>query len=82
MKTADEWMRKDIGKLKPFIEAIQADARQSALTEAVEVNVEFVLPTGYTGINTVKGIHFNSGHAHGVADTRQAILTLRDKKGN
>lgn len=56
-----------------FIESIQADARKQGMHDAAETHVGFELPTGYTGKNQVHGIHYSSGHAHGVADLREAI---------
>jgi len=68
----------DFACLVKMVDKGQLDAFKAGMTRAAETNVAFNMPTGYTGVNAVKGIHYNSGHAHGVADTRQAILTERD----
>lgn len=59
-----------------YTKQIQLDAAKWGVEQAAKAYVGFEMPTGYTGKNQVNGIHFNSGHAHGVANMREKARDL------
>lgn len=81
---AEEWyaeggLNNDVAEIA-HRRAIQLDAMKEGMRRAAKVKLPvFQLPTGYTGNRYIHGVHFESGNAHGVAETRQAILTAAEQ---